>query len=87
LETIMTNFSKAISPGNSAAAALSARIGGALRRWWLAYMDWRLQQMTINRLRCMSERELRDIGLSRSQIEFAVRGYAERHPFLDPGQS
>jgi len=82
----MTNFSKAISPDNSAAGALSARIGAALRRWWLAYMEWRLQQMTISRLRCMSDRELRDIGLCRSQIEFAVRGYAERHPFPDPGQ-
>ena len=83
----MTNFSKAISPGNSATGALSRRIGGALKRWWLAYMDWRLQQMTINRLRGMSDRDLRDIGLSRSQIDFAVRGNAERHPFLNRRQS
>jgi uncharacterized protein YjiS (DUF1127 family) len=43
-------------------------------------MDWRLQQMTVNRLRYMSDRELKDIGLCRSQIEFAVRGRAEGQP-------
>jgi uncharacterized protein YjiS (DUF1127 family) len=82
LEMIMTSFSKAISTGNPAVGALSRRIGAALKRWWLAYMDWRLQQMAINRLRFMSDRELRDIGLCRPQIEFAVRGKTERHPFF-----
>jgi uncharacterized protein YjiS (DUF1127 family) len=80
---IMTHFSKAMAPGYSAAGGLSQRIGGALKRWWLAYMDWRLQQLTIARLALMSDRELKDIGLCRSQIEFAVRGTAERHPFVD----
>jgi uncharacterized protein YjiS (DUF1127 family) len=77
LETIMTHFSKAISPGYSATGTFSRRFGGVLKRGWLAYMNWRLQQMSINRLRHMSDRELSDIGLCRSQIEFAVRGQAE----------
>ncbi len=76
----MTHFSKAISPGYSATGTLSRRVGEALKRGWLAYMDWRLQQMTVNRLRHMSDRELKDIGLCRSQIEFAVRGQAEGQP-------
>jgi uncharacterized protein YjiS (DUF1127 family) len=78
----MTNFSKAISPGNSAAGALIRSIGGALKRWWLAYMEWRLQRLTIGLLRGMSDRQLKDIGLCRAEIEFVVARRTPRHPML-----
>jgi uncharacterized protein YjiS (DUF1127 family) len=58
-----------------------------LKRCWLAYLDWRLQQLAISRLRRMSDRELKDVGLTRSQAEFQVRGRPAghatliRHPF------
>jgi uncharacterized protein YjiS (DUF1127 family) len=52
--------------------------GRALRRWWIAYINWRLQHSAIARLKSLSDRELNDVGLSRVQIQFAVMGEAAR---------
>jgi uncharacterized protein YjiS (DUF1127 family) len=78
-ETIMSEISKAMASRRSDAGGFLVGIGQALKRCWLAYMDWRLQQLAIGRLRRMSSRELRDIGLIRSQIEREVRG-SSQHP-------
>ena len=40
----------------------------------MAYMKWRLDALAISQLQSMGDRELRDMGVSRAQIEFAVRG-------------
>ena len=40
----------------------------------MAYMKWRLDALAITQLQSMGDRELRDMGVSRAQIEFAVRG-------------
>ena len=45
----------------------------ACKRMWAAYLAWRVERAAIGQLRAMSDRELKDIGLQRSQIEFAVR--------------
>jgi uncharacterized protein YjiS (DUF1127 family) len=50
----------------------------AVKRWWGSYIAWRVEQAAIAQLRSMSDRELHDIGLARSQIEAAVRGSADR---------
>ncbi len=44
-----------------------------LRHWWVSYITWRLQQAPIIALNSMSDRELKDIGLTRSEIIGAVR--------------
>jgi uncharacterized protein YjiS (DUF1127 family) len=62
------------------AGAIVRAIGGALARWWRAYITWRIEQWTIARLREMSDRQLEDIGLARCQIEPAVRGAIVRGP-------
>jgi uncharacterized protein YjiS (DUF1127 family) len=80
VETIMSDFSGGISSRKHAGASRLRRMGDALKRCWLAYMDWRLQQLTIRRLTRMSDRELKDVGLTRSQIEVAVRGEVVKHP-------
>lgn len=49
-----------------------------LKRWWKAYMTWRIEQVAIAQLWSMSDRELKDIGLTRSEITGAVRGEAAR---------
>jgi uncharacterized protein YjiS (DUF1127 family) len=79
---MMSEFSKAVLPRPFGTESAPSRIGKVLMRWYLAYMDWRLQGLAINRLRHMSDRELKDIGLLRSQIEFEVRGRAGGHPAL-----
>jgi uncharacterized protein YjiS (DUF1127 family) len=48
------------------------------KRWWAAYRTRRAEQVAIARLDSMSDRQLKDIGIARSQIEFAVRGDVER---------
>jgi uncharacterized protein YjiS (DUF1127 family) len=49
-----------------------------LKRWWVVYMTWRIEQAAIAQLWSMSDRELKDIGLTRSEITGAVRGEATR---------
>lgn len=50
---------------------------GLLRRWFAALNARREQRIAMAYLDAMSERELADIGLSRSDIQFAVtRGTA-----------
>jgi uncharacterized protein YjiS (DUF1127 family) len=48
-------------------------MAATLKRWWVAYTSWRLEQLAIGRLRGFSDRQLKDIGLVRSEIEHAVR--------------
>jgi uncharacterized protein YjiS (DUF1127 family) len=48
-------------------------------------MDWRLQRLTIGLMSRMSDRQLEDMGLTRSQIEPADRGQIGAHPRL-PGR-
>jgi uncharacterized protein YjiS (DUF1127 family) len=46
------------------------------KRWWMAHLTRRIEQAAIVQLHLMSDRELKDIGLARSQISPAVRGAA-----------
>ena len=48
------------------------------RRWLVAYRSWKAEQAAIARLHSMTDRELKDIGLTRSVITGAVvlRGHA-----------
>ena len=51
-----------------------------MKAWWMAYLIRRNERAAINQLHAMSDRELQDIGLTRSQIEGAVRGELDRLP-------
>jgi uncharacterized protein YjiS (DUF1127 family) len=78
MEMIMSTISNSMaSRGEILAESIFRRAGRALKRWWTAYVNWRLEQMAITRLRSMSDRELKDIGVSRAAIEFAVKGGSE----------
>jgi uncharacterized protein YjiS (DUF1127 family) len=55
-------------------ATLSQRgWAGTVTHWLAAYMAWRIERRATALLRAMSDRELRDIGLTRGEIEAAVR--------------
>ena len=64
----------------AAQPAISLGSGGSLRRFgiWahaiVAYLD---RRAAIKALRQLDDRELRDIGLTRSHIEFAVWGVSD----------
>lgn len=57
-----------------AGPSLTARAGATLLRWWVAYMTWRVERAAIAHLAAMTDRQLKDIGVSRSDIVVAVRG-------------
>jgi uncharacterized protein YjiS (DUF1127 family) len=39
------------------------------KTWWVAYLTRRMEREAIIQLRAMSDRQLEDIGITRSQIE------------------
>ena len=63
-------------PGAQGLAGQSwtARLVVNLKRCWAAYMTWRRQQTAINQLWSMSDIQLKDIGLTRTEIIGAVKG-------------
>jgi uncharacterized protein YjiS (DUF1127 family) len=48
------------------------RAAGTLRRWWLTYHSWRIERAAITQLLAMSDHELKDFGIGRSEVEAAV---------------
>ena len=78
----MSTILSAILPRDSVGEQLRRTIGAALKGWWIAYMNWRMERLAISRLHSMSDRELKDMGVSRAQIEFAVRGEAAPNPIF-----
>jgi uncharacterized protein YjiS (DUF1127 family) len=56
------------------AGAILHEPGSTIVRWWVAYTTWRIERLAIARLEAMSDRQLKDIGLVRSQLGFAVKG-------------
>ena len=58
-------------------AASLTRAVQALRRWWIAYIEWRLERAAIAQLCALTDHQLKDIGLTRSAVPGAVRS---KHP-------
>lgn len=78
----MSTISNLLAPQQSTTAAMVLGIGRALRKGWVAYMNWRIEQLAIARLQSMGDRELKDIGLTRESIEFAVRTGSDHHSVI-----
>ena len=51
-----------------------SRLAATLKRRWVAYISWRLEQGAIAVFCSMSDRELRDIGLTRGDVTRAASG-------------
>ena len=64
----------------SGACELFGRMARAARHGWQLYRAWYVQEATIAYLKTLSDRQLKDIGLTRSQIDCAVRGAFDWHP-------
>jgi uncharacterized protein YjiS (DUF1127 family) len=78
----MSTISGTAARRETAAGGIIQAVWSAVTRWWVAYTAWRIEQAAVARLGSMNDRELRDIGLSRSEIERAVRGDRERDRVL-----
>ena len=68
-----TNFNAPAAGQAIAGPSQALGLVAALKRWWLAYITWRIEQAAIVQLWSMSDRELKDIGLTRSDITSNVR--------------
>ena len=53
-------------------------VAATMKRRWMAYTAWRIQQAAVARLWSMCDWELKDIGLARSNITDVVRDQALR---------
>jgi len=82
MEKVMSSISNSALPQQANIGNSWRAVGNTARSWWIAYTHWRLEQFAIKRLRSLSDRELKDIGIARSSIETLVRGH-NRHPMLD----
>jgi uncharacterized protein YjiS (DUF1127 family) len=78
-ERMMTTISCAPTLSRSVAKrSWATRLAGMLTRWWIGYATWRIERAAIRQLWAMSDRELKDIGLTRSEIPNARRDHAVR---------
>lgn len=64
--------------GQSWVKDLVKDLGTTLNHWCVAYLTWRIERAAITQLGSMSDRQLRDIGISRSEIVSAVKGEVDR---------
>jgi uncharacterized protein YjiS (DUF1127 family) len=68
-----TTFRPSAADGGRARSRSSALLT-TVKTWWMAYHPRRIERVAIVQLEAMSDRELEDIGLTRAQIEWAVKG-------------
>jgi uncharacterized protein YjiS (DUF1127 family) len=79
MEMIMSKIPNAPTAAQGAARySWASGLVGTLKRWRAAYITWRIEQAATTQLWSMSDLELKDIGLTRSDITGAVRGEATR---------
>ena len=82
----MSTISSKAARHSKAAYGPLAMARAAVKRWWDAFIAWRVQEAAIAQLTSMSDRDLKDIGLPRSQIEAAVRGNCQRRSDREPAR-
>jgi uncharacterized protein YjiS (DUF1127 family) len=61
-----------------AAQSVGRSVVRTFKRWRAAYMAWHRERRAMAELFSMSDRNLRDIGISRCEILYAVRGHTAR---------
>ena len=54
--------------------SLGSAMVASAKAWWMAYLIWRIERVALLQLEAMSDRELEDIGVTRSRTERAVKG-------------
>ena len=72
-----------VASGGRAAWSVGAGLAAFLVRRWRTYVvEWR-RLRDVARLHAMSDRDLKDIGVPRSEIDWATR-YGRSHPHTGP---
>jgi uncharacterized protein YjiS (DUF1127 family) len=55
-------------------------VWASLKHWWSSYRTWHFERVAIRQLGSLSDRQLKDIGLDRSEIIRAVKFRTKRWP-------
>jgi uncharacterized protein YjiS (DUF1127 family) len=79
MELIMSTISDTSAQHKSAAGRMLGTMAATPKSLWTAFIGWRVKQAALFHLHSMSDRELEDIGISRSQIECSVTGERARN--------
>lgn len=74
METIVSTICTAPAPQCMPGRSWTQRLQATLKRWWVAYITWRIERAALAQLWSLSDRYLKDIGLTRSEILRAVKG-------------
>ncbi len=69
----MSATSSTAEPHARADTGAMALVAATMKHWWLAYINWRIEHAAIATLGSMSDHDLIDIGLGRSDITGAVK--------------
>jgi uncharacterized protein YjiS (DUF1127 family) len=74
MEIVMSmNWTVPFSAQAGSGAGWLRSLAAAAERRWIAFCQWRLEQIAIAQLNAMSDHDLKDIGLIRSEVDGAVR--------------
>ena len=60
----------AVGPGQ--APASSTRFSSSIRSYWTAFQEWRTYKKLQSDLNCLTDLELRDIGIARGEIDYVA---------------
>jgi uncharacterized protein YjiS (DUF1127 family) len=69
-----------IATGSAQTSVSRPRASNLLTRYFDAFYAWRIRQSLRARLEDLSDRELRDIGVTRGEIDYLIRSA----PLVDP---
>jgi uncharacterized protein YjiS (DUF1127 family) len=78
--TTMSSIYSALAAQSMAGRQFS--VLATLRQWGVAYIGWRVERAAIAHLRTMSDRQLNDIGLLRSQVAQAAPDVTWAHTII-----
>jgi uncharacterized protein YjiS (DUF1127 family) len=78
MEMIMSPISSTSAQHKSASSRILGTLAATPKYLWTTFIGWRVKQAALFHLHSMSDRELEDIGISRSQIECSVAGERAR---------
>jgi uncharacterized protein YjiS (DUF1127 family) len=73
VETALKAISTRPAPQIVAWQSWVAGLLDGLNRWWSVYLTWRFERSAVRQLGSLSDRQLKDIGLDRSEIVRAVK--------------
>jgi uncharacterized protein YjiS (DUF1127 family) len=77
-----TTLDVPVSPQGFTETSVAKRLVAKLSGYWTTYSNWRAEQAAIAELRSLSDRDLKDIGLHRSEILSVIRNPPTRRSLL-----